>query len=184
MILNKCHISAWRNGSRMALKTPGSNPCWFESSRRDHTWRHLMQPNDYSFDYYYGGDILKVNDQGEVEVIFPEHYSMEEYTMSRPASTATSSSKTINPPYIEELPNLPNQYPNEAPRQDHSYGGASGWVCPKCGRVYSPFTPMCYYCGNNSYPGQIVFTCGPSSSGDAPPLASTNSPKTVSKSNL
>lgn len=23
-----------------------------------------------------------------------------------------------------------------------------GWVCPKCGRVFSPTTPMCYYCGN------------------------------------
>lgn len=23
-----------------------------------------------------------------------------------------------------------------------------GWVCPKCGRVYSPFTPMCLYCGD------------------------------------
>lgn len=22
-----------------------------------------------------------------------------------------------------------------------------GWVCPTCGRVYSPYTPMCYYCG-------------------------------------
>lgn len=22
-----------------------------------------------------------------------------------------------------------------------------GWVCPTCGRVYSPITPMCYYCG-------------------------------------
>lgn len=22
-----------------------------------------------------------------------------------------------------------------------------GWQCPVCGRVYSPFTPMCYYCG-------------------------------------
>lgn len=22
-----------------------------------------------------------------------------------------------------------------------------GWVCPKCGRVYAPFTPMCLYCG-------------------------------------
>lgn len=21
-----------------------------------------------------------------------------------------------------------------------------GWQCPVCGRVYSPFTPMCYYC--------------------------------------
>lgn len=22
-----------------------------------------------------------------------------------------------------------------------------GWECPKCGRVYSPTTPMCFYCG-------------------------------------
>lgn len=23
-----------------------------------------------------------------------------------------------------------------------------GWQCPVCKRVYSPFTTMCYYCGN------------------------------------
>lgn len=22
-----------------------------------------------------------------------------------------------------------------------------GWICPKCGRVYAPSTPMCSYCG-------------------------------------
>ena len=27
-----------------------------------------------------------------------------------------------------------------------------GWECPKCGRVYSPWTDMCHYCGN----GQAV----------------------------
>lgn len=26
--------------------------------------------------------------------------------------------------------------------------GQQGWICPKCGRVYSPFTPMCLYCCN------------------------------------
>ena len=25
-----------------------------------------------------------------------------------------------------------------------------GWVCPRCGRVYSPSTSMCFYCGGNS----------------------------------
>lgn len=25
---------------------------------------------------------------------------------------------------------------------------SQGWQCPICKRVYSPFTPMCWYCGN------------------------------------
>lgn len=25
-----------------------------------------------------------------------------------------------------------------------------GWECPKCGRVYSPNTPMCMYCCNQT----------------------------------
>lgn len=23
-----------------------------------------------------------------------------------------------------------------------------GWICPKCGRVYSPYTSRCSFCGN------------------------------------
>lgn len=25
-----------------------------------------------------------------------------------------------------------------------------GWVCPKCGRIYSPSTPECFYCNNQN----------------------------------
>lgn len=28
--------------------------------------------------------------------------------------------------------------------------GQQGWICPKCGRVYSPFTQMCLYCKPNN----------------------------------
>ena len=28
-------------------------------------------------------------------------------------------------------------------------GPVKGWQCPCCGRVYSPTTPMCWYCGGN-----------------------------------
>lgn len=27
-----------------------------------------------------------------------------------------------------------------------NYFGQSGWVCPKCGRVFSPYTQMCTFC--------------------------------------
>ncbi len=30
---------------------------------------------------------------------------------------------------------------------DYKFPPQEGWVCPKCGRVYSPTTFMCYYCG-------------------------------------
>ena len=30
--------------------------------------------------------------------------------------------------------------------------GQQGWICPKCGRVFSPSTPMCLYCGKETSP--------------------------------
>ena len=34
-----------------------------------------------------------------------------------------------------------------------------GWICPKCGRVYSPTTSQCLFCGG-AYSPNIVY-CGP-----------------------
>lgn len=31
---------------------------------------------------------------------------------------------------------------------EHNMFVARGWQCPICGRVYSPTTHMCFYCGN------------------------------------
>ena len=35
-----------------------------------------------------------------------------------------------------------------------------GWECPKCGRVYSPFTSMCLYCGGEHTTTVTSGTCG------------------------
>ena len=35
---------------------------------------------------------------------------------------------------------------------------AQGWQCPVCRRVYSPTTPMCWYCGNESTSTSNTFT--------------------------
>ena len=34
-----------------------------------------------------------------------------------------------------------------------------GWICPKCGRVYSPTTSQCRFCGG-TYSPNVVY-CGP-----------------------
>lgn len=35
--------------------------------------------------------------------------------------------------------------------QQNGIFGTHGWVCPKCGRVYSPYQNMCLYCKNEEY---------------------------------
>lgn len=36
--------------------------------------------------------------------------------------------------------------------------GQQGWICPKCGRVYSPFTKMCLYCDPNNTNTFLILT--------------------------
>lgn len=39
---------------------------------------------------------------------------------------------------------------------DYEFTAPQGWICPKCGRVYSPTTFMCYYCGGEK--DKITYT--------------------------
>lgn len=60
---------------------------------------------------------------------------------------------------IQNFSNTPKQYnldelefidlPKDTQLQQKSvlFGASKGWQCPICGRVYSPTTPMCFYCG-------------------------------------
>lgn len=36
--------------------------------------------------------------------------------------------------------------------------GQQGWICPKCGRVYSPYTQMCPYCQPENITNSISFS--------------------------
>ena len=50
---------------------------------------------------------------------------------------------------------LTYQPQSESPNPLREYG----WICPKCGRVYSPTTSQCLFCGG-TYSPNIVY-CGP-----------------------
>lgn len=46
--------------------------------------------------------------------------------------------------------------PTEQKNENKFVGGLTGWICPKCGRCYSPFTSMCSYCSNGD---MFTVTC-------------------------
>lgn len=75
-----------------------------------------------------------------------------EFNQSRHASKQDTTAGVTyqNPPSSTGIPSYSETYP-KTPRTEY------GWVCPQCGRVYSPWTSMCLYCGGGSW----TITCGP-----------------------
>lgn len=53
--------------------------------------------------------------------------------------------------------NLDNKQNIEETPKEENKGGMMGWICPKCGRCYSPFTSMCSFCNNGDW-GKITVT--------------------------
>lgn len=53
-----------------------------------------------------------------------------------------------------------------------------GWQCPICKRVYSPFTPMCWYCGNGKQ-NTVTSTGTDINPGYIPPINELGNSKTV-----
>lgn len=51
---------------------------------------------------------------------------------------------------------------SDYPPMNENLFAPTGWICPKCGRVFSPTTPFCYFCGKND---NITYTV---STGDTP----------------
>lgn len=63
--------------------------------------------------------------------------------------------------YMEnfDINGLQNVEIEKNPNDTNTGGGMLGWICPKCGRCYSPFTSMCAYCSNSDNPITWKVTC-------------------------
>ena len=64
---------------------------------------------------------------------------------------------------------------------DYDFNTPKGWQCPKCGRIYSPTTPMCFYCGGKTITNQT--TTGTEYPKLPTVITSSDSPYTVNLEN-
>ena len=91
----------------------------------------------------YGYCCQDCGEKGFITRDYLEDLSNLEYNLGKTISTTKTPRDIVDRSGNEDL----NEKINT---KDKNKGtGFTGWICPKCGRCYSPFTTMCPFCNNN-----------------------------------
>ena len=101
----------------------------------------------------YGYCCQDCGEKGFITRDYLEDFSILESNLGKTISTTKTPRDIVDMSGNEELNKKINT------QDKNKGGGLMGWVCPKCGRCYSPFTSMCPYCNNGDLFNGFKITC-------------------------